>query len=180
MSDIDIALHSYNDLKLSMEEHEKREPIGLQYTKEDKYYWSYHFHQISKDIIYAKTLLITLLDRQLEEYFGQTKAPPTVNTWNKRSACIILKERLGLHFSVSIKELFLYVGHSVMCIPQEHKQTVINHFAYALDDLGNTDIDAIREAVKNIGFKMEERCYDCNELMPEFEGTGYAICPDCI
>jgi hypothetical protein len=66
-----------------------------------------------------------------------------------------------------------------MSIPDQYKNTVINGFAHTLDEWTNVDIDVIRAAVQNIGVKMEERCYHCNELMPEFEGTGHAICSDC-
>lgn len=179
MSQLDFAIQQYTDLKNELDEHEQKEPIGLQYDKEDKYYWSQLFHQILEELRLAEYNLKKLLDEQLEEYMAQPKKHLKDN-WNKRAACLLLKERLGLHFSASIKELFLYVGRSTMCIPDQYKSTVINGFTHALDEWASVDIDELRSAVKNIGSKIEERCYHCNELMPEFEGTGHAICADCV
>lgn len=176
MSRLDFAIQQYSDLKAEMEEHEQKEPIGLQYTKEDKYYWSQLFHQILEELRMAEYNLKNLLDEQLDEYMSQ---PPKIDHWNKKAACLLLKERLGLHFSASIKDLFLYVGRSVICLPDQYKASVINGFAHALDEWANVDIDALRDAMNNIGTKMEERCYHCNEMMPEFEGAGHAICNDC-
>ena len=182
MTDIDIALSVYNDLKAEMEEHEQKEPIGFQYDKEDKYYWSKHFQMIWNEIKFAENTLNRLLDDQLDEYFSQDlkRQSKIMYQWDKKAACMLLKERLGIQFSASIKDLFLYVGRSVMCIPDEYKTSVINGFAHALDEWANVDIDTLREAILNIGTKMEERCYHCNELMPDFEGTGHAICSDCL
>jgi len=177
MSQLDFAIQLYSDLKLEMEEHEENEPIGLQYSKGDKYYWSQVFGQILEELRMAEYNLKKLLDEQLEEYMSQHQK---INNWDKKAACLLLKERLGLHFSASIKELFLYVGRSVMSLPDQYKGSVINGFAHALDEWASVDIDALRGAMNNIGFRMEERCYHCNELMPEFEGTGHAICNDCV
>lgn len=179
MSELDFATQFYCDLKAEIDEHQEKEPIGLQYTKADKYYWSSTYYDLQAELNVAKHTLNILLDKQLNEYMDQTVHPP-VTTWNKSEACRLLKERLDLYFSVSIKELFLYVGRSVMCIPCHFKDKVINDFAHALDEWASVDIDILREAVQNIGSKIEERCYHCNELMPEFEGTGYAICSDCL
>jgi len=178
MSELDIAIQVYCDLKAEMDEHQQKEPIGLQYTKGNKYYWSWTYNEIYDELELAKASLSALLDKQLDEYM--THVHPPVTTWNKSQACRLLNERLGLHFSASIKDLFLYVGRSVMCIPDQYKGDVINGFADALDDWAGIDIDVVREAVNNIGFKIQERCYDCNELMPEFEGTGHPVCPDCV
>lgn len=179
MSELDFAIQFYCDLKAEIDEHQEKEPIGLQYTKANKYHWSWTFHQLQSEFNVAKHTLNTLLDKQLDEYMEQA-INPNITTWNKSEACRLLKERLGLYFSASIKDLFLYVGRSVMCIPVHFKDKVINEFAYALEEWDSIDIDVLREAVKNIGSKIEERCYHCNELMPEFEGTGHAICSDCL
>jgi hypothetical protein len=179
MSQLDFATQAYYELKVEMEEHEQKEPIGLQYDKGDKYYWSQLFHQILEELRLAEYNLKKLLDEQLDEYMLQSKVNSPVHHWNKKVACLLLKERLGLHFSASIKDLFLYVGRSVMGIPAYYKDKVINDFAHALDDWANVDIDVLREAVQNIGSKIEEHCYHCNELMPEFEGTGQPVCSDC-
>lgn len=180
MSQLDFAIQQYTDLKSEMDEHEQKEPIGLQYDKEEKYYWSQLFHQILEELRLAEYNLKKLLDEQLEEYMAQSKERHLKDNWNKKAACLLLKQHLGLHFSASIKELFLYVGRSVMCIPVHFKDKVINDFAHALDEWASVDIDELRSAVKNIGSKIEERCYHCNELMPEFEGTGHAVCADCV
>ena len=179
MSQVDFASQQYSDLKAELEEHEQKEPIGLQYDKEEKYYWSQLFHQILEELRLAEYNLKKLLDEQLDEYMRQPQGKWPVNQWDKKAACLLLKERLGLHFNASIKDLFLYVGRSVMGIPVYYKTKVINDFAHALDEWANIDIDVIREAVKNIGSKIEERCYHCNEYMPEFEGTGQPVCSDC-
>lgn len=179
MSEINYAIEFYCDLKAEMDEHQQNEPIGLQYTKGNKYYWSWTFNQLQDELDIAKGYLVTLLDKQLDEYMNQGFQPP-VTTWNKSEACRLLKERLSLHFSASIKDLFLYVGRSVMCIPDQYKGNVINGFADALHEWAGADIDAVREAVNNIGFNIEEHCYECNELMPDFEGTGHPVCPDCV
>ena len=178
MSQLDFATQLYSNLKAEMEEHEEKEPIGLQYNKEDKYYWSQLFGQILEEMRIAEYNLKKLLDEQLDEYMSQSYKK--IDPWNKKAACLMLKERLGLHFSASIKELFLYVGRSVMCIPDQYKNSVVNGFAHTLDEWASVDIDELRAAMNNIGTKMEERCYHCNELMPEFEGTGHAICNDCV
>lgn len=180
MSQIDFVIQQYSVLKLEMEEHEQKEPIGLQYGKEDQYYWSKLFHQIAKELRMTEYTLKKLLDEQLDEYVYQSHHNSPLNQWDKKAACVLLKERLGLHFNASIKELFLYVGRSVMGIPDCYKAKVINDFAYALDEWANVDIDAIREAVQNIGFKIDEHCYHCNEVMPDFEGTGQPLCSDCM
>lgn len=180
MSDIDIAIQIYNGLKIEMDVHEKNEPIGLEYDKQDKCHWSWAFRELDDELKVARDSLNKLLDDQLDEYMRQNKVPSKVDNWNKKVACLLLKERLGLHFSVSIRDLFLYVGRSVMCIPHQYKGTVINGFAHTLDEWANADIDAVREGVANIGFRMEERCYHCNELMPDFQGSGHAVCSDCI
>jgi hypothetical protein len=180
MSQLDFATQLYSDLKLEMEEHEQKEPIGLQYTKGDKYHWSSQFNSIWNELKLAEYTLKHLLDEELDEYMTQLQQEKHLDTWNKKAACLLLKERLGLHFSASIKELFLYVGRSVMCIPDQYKNNVVNGFAHALDEWANVDIDELRAAMNNIGTKMEERCYHCNELMPEFEGTGHAVCNDCV
>jgi len=175
MSQLDFATQVYCDLKAEMDEHEQKEPIGLQYDKEDKYYWSQLFHQILEELRLAEYNLKKLLDEQLDEYMLN----PPLHNWDKKAACLLLKEHLGLHFSASIKDLFLYVGRSVMCIPAYYRTKVINDFAHALEDWANVDIDVLREAVQNIGSKIEEHCYHCNELMPDFEGTGQPVCSDC-
>lgn len=180
MSQLNFATQLYSDLKAEMEEHEQKEPIGPHYDKEDKYYWSSQFNSIWNELKLAEYTLKHLLDEQLDEYMTFSKEKPLVDNWNKRAACLLLNERLGLQFNVSIKELFLYVSRSVMCIPVHFKDKVINDFAHALDEWASVDIDLIREAVQNIGSKIEERCYHCNELMPEFEGNGHAICTDCV
>lgn len=180
MSQIDFATKLYSELKAEMDEHEEKEPIGLQYTKEDNYRWTSQFHSILDELKLAEYTLKHLLDEQLDEYMGKPEDKQVINNWNKKVACLLLKQRLGLHFSASIKELFLYVGRSVMCIPVHFKDRVINDFANALDEWASVDIDVLRDAVENIGSKIEERCYDCNELMPEFQGTGQAVCDDCF
>lgn len=180
MSELDFATQLYSDLKAEMNEHEEKEPIGLEYDKEDKYYWSTQFHSIWTELDSSKRLLNKLLDEQLDLYIAERDKMVQPKNWDKKAACLLLKERLGLHFSASIKELFLYVGRSVMSIPTQYKENVINAFAHALDDWANIDIDALRDAMANIGTKMEERCYHCNELMPDFEGTGHAVCSDCL
>lgn len=174
MSQLDFAIQHYSELKAEMDEHQQKEPIGLSYDKGDQYYWSKLFEEISYDLKAAESNLKKLLDTQLDDYMKMDIEP-----WNKRVACLLLNESLGLHFSASIKDLFLFVGRSVMGIPMYYKNKVINDFAHALDDWGNVDIDIIRDSVKNIGFKMEETCYGCNELMPEFEGTGQPMCSHC-
>lgn len=176
MSQLDSATHLYNDLKAEVEEHEQKEPIGLQYDKADQYYWSKLFHEILGELKAAEDNLNFLLDKQLSEYLSQEKIPH----WDKTRACLLLKERLGLQFNVSINELFLYVGRSIICIPDQYKAKVINDFAHTLDEWASVDIDALRDAVKNIGFKIQEHCYHCNEIMSEFEGTGQPVCSDCI
>jgi len=173
MSQIDFAIQKYTNLKLEMEQHEHKEPIGLQYGKEEKYYWSQLFHQILEELRMAECNLKKLLDEQLYEYMS------SVNQWDKKEACRLLKKHLEPKFVASINELFLYVGRSVMCIPDEYKKKVINDFAHTLEEWTNIDIDLIRKAVQNIGTKMDERCYHCNDLMPEFEGTGQPVCSNC-
>jgi hypothetical protein len=176
MSQLDSATQLYNDLKAEMEEHKQKEPIGLGYTKGDTYYWTKLFHEIFDELKNAEANLNFLLDEQLSEYLSQEK---TIH-WDKAHACLLLKERLGLQFNVSIKELFLYIGRSVICIPDQYKEKVINDFAHTLDEWASVDIDALRDAVHNIGFKIQEHCYHCNEIMSEFEGTGHPVCSDCI
>jgi hypothetical protein len=180
MSQLDFATCLYCDLKAEMDEHQEKEPIGLQYTKEDKYHWSSQFNSIWNEFKLAEYTLKHLLDEELDQYMAQLQQEKPLDTWNKKAACLLLKERVGIHFSASIKELFLYVGRSVMCIPDQYKASVINGFAHALDEWATIDIDELRAAMNNIGTRMEERCYHCNELMPEFEGTGHAICDDCV
>jgi len=177
MSQIDFAIQHYTDLKAEMEEHQQKEPIGLQHNKGDIYYWSKLFYEISDEMKVAEHRLKKLLDDQLDDYMKQTQA---TEAWNKRVSCLLLNERLGLHFTASVKDLFLFVGRSVMGIPFYYKNKVINDFAHALDDWASLDIDVVRDAVKNIGFKMEETCHSCNEAMPEFEGTGQPICSNCV
>jgi hypothetical protein len=180
MSHLDFAIQHYTDLKAEMEEHEQKQSIGLQYTKRDKYYWSYLFHEVQEELNLAEYTLKKMLDEQLDEYMHQSQEKPIDNNWNKKIACLLLREHLGLHFSASIKDLFLYVGRSVMCIPEQYKATVINGFAHSLDEWASIDIDALRHGIENIGFRMEERCYHCNELMPDFQGSGHAVCTDCL
>jgi len=158
---------------------EENEPIGLEYDKRDKYSWSMAANHLWDQKNELDATIRTLLDQQLDEYFNSALTRSNLRNWDKKEACRLLKERLNPTFTVSIKELFLYVGRSVMCIPDQYKDNVINGFARALDEWANVDIDLIREAMNNIGTKMEERCYHCNELMPEFEGGGHAICSDC-
>lgn len=179
MSHLDFASQHYNDLKAEMEEHGQKQPVGLQYDKEQKYYWSSLFHQINEELSLAEYTFKHLLDEQLDDYMRQWQDKSPVNQWDKKLACLLLKERLGLHFSASIKDLFLYVGRSVMCIPVHFKDRVINDFARALDEWASVDIDELRSAVQNIGSKIEEQCHHCNELMPDFEGTGQPVCSDC-
>jgi len=178
MSQLDSALERYRDLMYELNEHQQKEPIGSSYTKDDTFYWSKLFYEINADLQDVTAFLKKLLDEQLEEYMNQM-SQPNLDNWNKGMASLFLRQRLGLYFSAPINELFLYVGRSVMCIPEKYKQTVINGFADTLDEWASIDIDALRDAIKNIGFKMEERCYHCNELMPDFQDSGYAICTDC-
>jgi hypothetical protein len=179
MSQLDNAIERYRDLMYELNEHQQKEPIGSSYTKEDTFYWSKLFYEINADFQDASTFLKKLLDDELDHYMNQGKTLPTLDHWNKGMASLFLKQRLGLHFSAPIKELFLYVGQSVMCIPGQYKAMVINGFAHSLDEWASIDIDVLRDAVKNIGFSMEERCYHCNELMPDFQGSGHAVCTDC-
>jgi hypothetical protein len=179
MSKLDAAIERYRDLMYELKEHQAKEPIGSSYTKGDGFYWSKLFYEINADFQDASACLNKVLDEELDHYMNQGKSQPNLDHWNKGMASLFLKQRLGLHFSAPIKELFLYVGQSVMCIPEQYKQNVINGFAHSLDEWASIDIDALRDAVNNIGFKMEERCYHCNELMPDFQGSGHAICTDC-
>jgi hypothetical protein len=174
MSQVDFAIENYSDLKAEIDEHQQKEPIGIEYDSEDTHYWTMLFNNISDEFKVAEYKLKELLDAQLDDYMNQHTPP-----WNKRVSCLLLNERVGIHFSASINDLFFYLGRSVMGIPAYYKNKVINDFAHSLDDLANVDINIIREAIRNIGFKMEEACYNCNELMPTFEGSGHPICPDC-
>ena len=94
MFELDVAIQQYADLKAELEEHEQNEPIGLQYDKEDKYYWSKQFHEIWADYTDAKDTLNRLLDQQLDEYFDQDprKQTKVASHWDKKGACLLLKQ----------------------------------------------------------------------------------------
>jgi glutamate synthase domain-containing protein 2 len=173
------ALEELKAAQYDLEEHENNETVGIEYTTEDKYRWSMATHEISKDIEFLKKRVNDLLSEQLNAYFKYTQ----MTNWNKKEACNLLRQALDKQenpsITVSVKDLFVLLGNSSFSVPPRLKEQMFNDFAYKLEEWYSVERDVLRTAMSYSGFKLEEICVHCNELMPEFEGTGNPVCNEC-
>jgi hypothetical protein len=80
----------------------------------------------------------------------------------------------------NLDTLFLYLGYSIMGLSDYDKESVVQGMAYKLIEWDTITRDQLRPVMLKYGWKLEERCIHCNELMPEYEGGGDPICDDCI
>jgi hypothetical protein len=75
--------------------------------------------------------------------------------------------------------LFLYLGYSIMALPEKDRDSVVQGMAYKLIEWDNIPRDELRTVLKKYGWKLQECCSRCNEHMPEYEEGGDPICKDC-
>ena len=79
----------------------------------------------------------------------------------------------------NLDTLFLYLGYSVMGLSDRDKESVVQNMAYKLIEWDTIPRDELRTVLKKYGWKLQECCSRCNELMPEYEAGGDPICRDC-
>jgi hypothetical protein len=173
------ALEELRAAQFDLEEHECNETVGLEYTTEDKYRWSMAAYEISKDIEFLKKRINDLLSDQLTAYFKHHQ----MSNWNKEEACNLLRAAIDRQedpsITVNLRELFVLLANSSFSVPPRLKEQMFNDFAYKLEEWYAVKRDRLRIAMSDVGFKLEEICVHCNELMPEFEGTGNPVCNEC-
>jgi len=173
------ALEELKAAEYDLEEHECNETVGLEYTTEDKYRWSMAAYEISKDIEFLKKRVNDLLSEQLNAYFKHHQ----MSNWNKEEACKLLRAAIDRQenpsITLNLNELFVLLGNSSFSVPMRVKAQMFNDFAYKLEEWYSVERDALRKSLSHIGFKLEEACYHCNELMPEFNGNGNPVCDEC-
>jgi hypothetical protein len=173
------ALEELKAAQYDLDEHECNEAVGLEYTTEDKYRWSMAAYEISKDIEFLKKRVNDLLSKQLNAYFKYHQ----IATWDKKEACNLLKKALdekeNPSITISVKDLFVLLANSSFSVPQRVKAQMFNDYAYKLEEWYSVERDTLRSAMSHLFLKLEEICVHCNELMPEFEGTGNPVCNDC-
>jgi hypothetical protein len=87
---LDDVLDNLALLNEQLEYHNKIEPIGLAYSKQDKFEWSTDLDRLYRKISELKNQAKQFLDQQLDDYF--TNEPKV--TWNKSHACALLRLRL--------------------------------------------------------------------------------------
>jgi hypothetical protein len=150
MASIDNILAQYICVSSIIREMEEQEPVGPTYEKSDKYMWHLQINQAWSKRRNLKAQITLILDQELEEYFQLAHE----GSWDKREACRLLRQKVASQITMSVDELFLYVGRSVMCIPDQYKDTVINHFAVAMEEWASVDIEVLRAAAKNIGTQL--------------------------
>jgi hypothetical protein len=76
--------------------------------------------------------------------------------------------------------LFLYLGHSIMGLSEQDKESVVQGMAYKLIEWDTITRDQLRPVMLKYGWKLQERCVHCNEQMPDYEEDGDPVCKDCI
>jgi hypothetical protein len=79
----------------------------------------------------------------------------------------------------NIDSLLLAVADSCTMLDDVERHSVIQTFAYRLEERYGISRDQLRIAMKKIGFTLEEFCIGCNQQMPSFTGNGNPVCDDC-
>ncbi len=83
----------------------------------------------------------------------------------------------------TLDDLFLYLSNAVMCIPEQHQQTVFNDMAYKLIEWSDVPRSTLRKLLDQYGYEFEELCIYCNEEMPDWvqedEDEPDPICDQC-
>ena len=82
---------------------------------------------------------------------------------------------------MSIKDLYLYLGRAVMCIPERYQEEVYKGMAAILMEWTDTPRSELRKVFKHHDIKFEEMCIHCNEPMPDWdaEEDGEPACEAC-
>jgi hypothetical protein len=87
------------------------------------------------------------------------------------------------HPRFTLDDLFLYLGNAVMCIPEQHQQTVFNDMAYKLIEWSDVPRSTLRKLLDKYGYEFEELCIHCNEDMSgwvqEDEDEPDPVCDQC-
>lgn len=173
------ALEELRAAEYDLEDHESNETIGLEYTTEDKCRWSMAARDISSDIEVLKKRVNDLLSEQLTAYFKHHQ----MTSWNKAEACTLLKKALDEKENPSItfklNDLIVLLANSSFSVPHRVKDQMFNDYAYKLEEWYSIERHALRSAMSHVWLKLDEICVNCNELMPEFEGTGNPVCNEC-
>jgi len=92
---IDLVVNELRDIKVELDTLEEQEPIGFDYSGEEKAEWYFEFQKVFDEYRVVSEKVSKLMDRQLAEYFAQPEASELVApTWNKKEACRLLKERV--------------------------------------------------------------------------------------
>lgn len=96
-----------------------------------------------------------LLDKQLDDHVASQALP----TFDKATASRLLKERLDRteevkepSITLTLYELFLYVGRSATFIPQYSRSHFMEVFAGVVEEWGNVDRSDIDVALNRIGY----------------------------
>ena len=79
----------------------------------------------------------------------------------------------------NIDALLLAVVDSCSMLNDVDKHSVIQTFAYRLEERYGISRDELRISMRKIGFTLAEFCMGCNEEMPSFTGSGNPVCDDC-
>lgn len=81
----------------------------------------------------------------------------------------------------SLKDLYLYLGHAIMCIPDCYQQQVYQGMANKLIEWNNTSRSELRKVFNEYDIEFEEVCIHCNESMPDWnaEEDDEPECDQC-
>lgn len=97
MNTLEQTLAKREKLVETLNQYYQNEPVGLQYTKEDKYRWSFTVHNLCSQKRNLDILINQLLDEQLLAYFNGVDQDICTSTWDKKEACCLLKQRVELN-----------------------------------------------------------------------------------
>ena len=80
---------------------------------------------------------------------------------------------------MDIDTMFSHLLEATQGLEIEDQNEVIQKFAQRLAEWHGVTQPELRTALENIDMKLEVKCWDCNDYMPNFNGTGNPVCSDC-
>ena len=80
---------------------------------------------------------------------------------------------------MDIDTIFSHLLEATHGLSIEEQNEVIQTFAQRLAEWHGVSQHELQCALENIDMKLEVKCWDCNEYMPNFNGNGAPICSDC-
>lgn len=80
---------------------------------------------------------------------------------------------------LDLDTLFSHLLESTQGLNNEDQDEVIQKFAQRLAEWHGVTQPELRNALENIDMTLEVKCWDCNGVMQNFNGTGTPVCSDC-